>query len=741
MTAVKATTRAVGTPLDRLDGAEKVRGTATYAFEWPVGRAAYLYPLQATIAAGRVTGMDTAVAMAEPGVLAVLGHHNAPRLAQPDDPELAVLQTDEVGFRGQIIGAVVAETLEVARYAAGLIRPEYVQWAHDVALRPDRGDLRKPVKGATFGRGRGELLDTSPADTATGDVETALASAAVRLDATYSTPTNHNNPLEPHTAVAIWTDDGLTLYCSSQGVTLARDLVAGVLGLDPGRVRVISPHVGGGFGSKVFPHSYAVLAAMAAQLIPGRPVKFALTRQQMFDLVGYRTPTIQRVRLGADRGGRLIAIAHDVVQQSAKVKEYAEHTAVCSRVLYAAPNRRSTHRLAALDVPVPTIMRAPGHAQGMFALESAMDEMALACGMDPIEFRIRNEPDRDPESGLPFSSRHLVACLREGARRFGWERRDPTPAARRDRGWLIGTGVAASTYPSVRFPGNSATIRVGPDGRYAVLIAAADMGTGAWTALTQIAADALGISVDEVDLRIGDTTSPGASSAGGSSGTNSWGTAIVEAARRLRAVLASQYGSRTPADAAQRSPRSSVRNQQRSPRSSVRNQEMSVPAEGVEVTADMPANADASRYSMHSFGAQFAEVWVCEDSGELRVPRLLGVFDVGRVINPKTARSQLLGGITQGLSMTLHEHSELDPRFGHVVNHDFAEYHITANADVDSIEAYWLDEEDPYTNPMGAKGLGELGIVGTSAAIANAAYHATGVRIRELPITLDKLLR
>jgi len=448
---------------------------------------------------------------------------------------------------------------------------------------------------------------------------------------------------------------------------------------------------------------------MAAQIVE-RPVKFTLTRQQMFSLVGYRPASIQRIQLGADKDGHLVALAHDVVEQSAKVKEYAEQVAVCSRLMYAAPNRRTTHRLAALDVPVPTIMRAPGEAQGMFALESAMDEMALACGLDPIEFRIRNEPEVHPESGQPFSSRNLVACLRQGARRFEWERRDPTPRARRQRGWLVGTGVAASTYPSPRLPGSWATVRVGPDQRYTVLIAAADIGTGTWTTLTQIAADALGVTVEDVTLQIGDTSFPRASVAGFSSGINSWGASIFEAAGRLRALLESEHSG-------------------------------TLPPKGLEVTAEMPDNPNAKRYSMHSFGAQFADVRVHEDTGEVRVPRLLGVFDAGRIINPKTARSQLIGGMTQGLSMALYEHGVLDPRFGHVVNHDFAEYHIATNADVGSIEADWVDEDDPYVNPMGSKGLGEVGIVGTAAAIANAVHHATGIRVRDLPITLDRLLQ
>jgi xanthine dehydrogenase YagR molybdenum-binding subunit len=708
MTAITAT-RAIGRALDRVDGAVKVKGTATYAFEQPVERPAYLYPLQATIAAGRITDIDAAAATADPDVLAVLTHENAPKLAWTDDPEVAVLYSDEVAFRGQFVGAVVAETSEIARDAAALVRFNYDERAHDVDLRADRDDLHKPVNTAFFGAGGGELQNGMPADTALGDVQAALASAAIGLDETYTTPMIHHNPMEPHTAVAIWTDDGLTLYISSQGVTAAGALVARVLGLEPQRVRVMSPHVGGGFGSKVYPHAYAVLAALAAQTVAGRPVKFALTRQQMFSLVGYRGPTIHRIQLGADSDGHLAAIAHDAVGQTAKTKEFAEQIAVSTRVMYAARTRRTTHRLAALDVPPPTIMRAPGESQGMFALESAMDEMAIECGLDPVEFRIRNEPDVDPESGLPFSVRNLVGCLREGARRFRWEPRDPTPRARRDRGWLVGAGVACSTYPVLQLPGSVATIRARPDGRYAVSIAAADIGTGTWTTLRQIAADALGVDVEDVELQIGDSALPPASSAGFSSGTSCWGASIVAAADQLRARLESDHGG-------------------------------TVPPEGLEVTANMPDNPDAARYAMHSFGAQFAEVRVNETTGEVRVPRLVGVFDVGRIINPKTARSQLIGGMTQGLSTALFEHSVLDPQFGHVANHDFAGYHIAANADVGSIEVHWLEEEDPHANPMGSKGIGEVGCVGTAAAIVNAVHHATGVRVRDLPVTLDKLL-
>jgi xanthine dehydrogenase YagR molybdenum-binding subunit len=694
-TTAPATGAAIGAPLDRIEGPQKVMGTAPYAYEHHVENPLYLYPLHSDVARGRVARIDASDAETLPGVIAVISHQNAPTLADTRNRELSILQSDEIWFRGQYVGAVVAETFEIARHAASLVGISYDEEPHDTAFSPARDDLYIPDR----------LNAGFPTDTEEGDVDGALTSAAVTLDETYSTPLEHNNPMEPHTSVALWEAGDLTLYESTQGAHATRRTMARLFGLDRNRVRVVALHVGGGFGAKGLPHANTVLAVMAAQVVEGRPIKFALTRQQMFSCVGYRTPTVQRIRFGADENGRLTATSHDVVEQTAKIKEFAEQTAYATRMMYASGTRRTTHRLAALDVSVPSWMRAPGEAPGMYALESAMDEMAIKCDLDPVEFRILNEPEDDADLGLPYSSRNLVACLREGAERFGWEGRDPTPRARREGRWLVGTGVASGMYPVFRLPGSKARISFEENGRYLVEIGATDIGTGTWTALTQIAADALEVGVEDIDLRIGDTELPSASVAGGSSGITAWGSTIFGAARAFR----ERHGQN--------------------------------PAAGDTAEAGMPDNPDTENYSMHAFGAYFAEARVDEDTGEVRVPRMTGVFAVGNVINAKTARSQFIGGMTFGLSMALHEESLVDPRFGHVVNHDFAEYHIPTNADVGEMDVAWIDEHDPHVNPMGSKGIGEIGICGSPAAIANAVYHATGIRVRDLPITPDKLLQ
>ncbi|MGW5009591.1 xanthine dehydrogenase family protein molybdopterin-binding subunit [Streptomyces parvulus] len=692
-----ATETVLGAPAERREGREKVTGTARYAAEYDSADRAHAWPVPATVARGRVIAVDAAAALALPGVLAVLTHENAPRLGDPDDPVLAVLQSPRVPHRGWFVALVVAETLEAARAGAAAVRVTYETEGADVTLTASHPEAYVP-DSANGG---------FPAVTEKGDPDGAFASSAARLDVRYTVPPLHNHPMEPHAGTARWEGDRLTVYSSSQGTSAVRAELARLFGLPEDRITVRSEHVGGGFGSKGTPRPEVVLAAMAARET-GRPVTLALPRRYLPAVVGHRAPTLHRLRLGADADGRLTSLTHEVTTYTSRVKEFVEQAAVPARVMYAAPTMRTLHRVAALDVPTPSWMRAPGECPGMYALESAMDELAVEVGVDPVELRIRNEPETEPESGKPFSSRSLVECLRDGAHRFGWERRDPRPRSGEEGPLLIGTGVASATYPVLVGPG-VASARALPGGDFLVRVNATDIGTGARTVLAQIAADALGAPLDAVRVEIADSDIGFGSVAGGSSGTASWGSAVHEACARLSGMLA---GRSEP-----------------------------LPEEGLVAEADTSGKADAeSPYARHAFGAHFAEVAVDTVSGEVRVTRLLGVFAAGRILNARTARSQFIGGMTMGLGMALTEDSTMDPAFGDFTQSDLASYHVPAHADVVAPEAYWVEEADDHLNPMGSKGIGEIGIVGTAAAVGNAVHHATGIRFRELPLTPDRVL-
>ena len=691
----------VGAALKRIDGPLKVTGTAPYAYEHAVDQPVHLYPLTASIARGQVTHIDTLAAEQVPGVLLVMTHTNAPRLWIKTDAELVILQSPTIRFKGQFIGAVVAQTPEAARHAASLVSVTYDVSPHDADFRPNHPQAYAPRQVNSF----------KPADSQRGDVQAGFAQALFTVDQTYTTPTEHHNPLEPHAVIAIWRDGfslsptkkHLTLFDANQGNLFLPFFLGPLLGLLPTQIEIFSPYVGGSFGSKGMPHPHIVLAALAAKLMRGRAVKFALTRQQMFVATGHRPASHQHIRLGADANGQLLAVEHHAVAPTARHKEFAEQTATPVRMLYATPNLRTTHRLVPLDESAGMFMRAPGEFPGMFALEVAMDELAEQIGMDPIALRLRNEPPVDPETGKPFSTRNLVKCLQDGAAEFGWARRHAQPRMQREGEWWVGMGVASATYPNQHLLNTRARIRFA-GGRYQVELQAADVGTGAKTILGQISADALGIPVDQVDVVLGQTGLPFAMIAGGSMGTYTWGSSIMVAAAKFR----KKYGL--------------------------------TPPEGAKLTATGQLPKDFKAHSRHAFGAHFAEVRVSDVTGEVRVTRLLGMYGAGRIINPLTARSQFIGGMTMGLSAALHEESVIDARFGHVVNHDLASYHIACHADVPDIRALWIEEFDPYFGPTGAKGIGEIGIVGVPAAIGNAIYNATGQRLRSLPFTPDKLL-
>ncbi|MFD8967240.1 molybdopterin cofactor-binding domain-containing protein [Streptomyces sp. NPDC059568] len=746
----------IGQPLNRVDGPLKVTGRATYVYEqWEAGPPLYGFILGAAIGKGRITRIDTTRAERLPGVRLVMAHHNAPPQGSRDESTFlefprafTALANPEIHFHGEPVALVVATTFEQARAAAGLIDVTYTvePGRYDFAARLDHAHPPKKMKIGLA------------ADTAVGDFDAGFDAADVTIDQHYTTPYYSAQPMEPHACLVVPQGEDLIVHTSVQIVDMARTSIASTLRMDEQRIHIVSPYVGGGFGSKLRVHYETILAAIAARTLR-RPVKIALTRQQTFPLVGMRPTSYQRVRLGAGRDGRLVAIAHDVIMSTNPDVEYAEQTAVTTRSLYAAPNRATSHRLTALDLPRGEDVRAPGHAPGLLAVEAAMDELAHELSMDPVELRIRNEPELDPERGVPFSDRHLVDCLREGERRFGWKRRPMKPATLREGRWLVGYGVASAIRPHPQWA-TRVRVRLEADGTAVVRSDMTDVGTGTYTMLTQVAADGLGLPPDRVRVELGRSEFPVSGGSGASWGAGNSSTAVHRACAALREkLLAAACGdARSPLYG--RDPATAVLAD-----GSVRvdgggggRGGVSVPlgeivgrirpegggeGEGMEAdgeTYPMAEEPNYAAYSINTYGAHFAEVGVDADTAEIRLRRMLGVFSAGRILNAKTARSQLLGGMIWGLGMALEEAVAVDVRSGALVNRDLAQYMVPVHADIPEIDAVILEGFDDKANPLGAKGVGELGICGAGAAVANAVFNATGVRVRDFPITLENLL-
>jgi xanthine dehydrogenase YagR molybdenum-binding subunit len=713
--------RVIGKPTDRIDGALKTTGAAPYAYERhdAASNPAYGYVVGSAIAKGRIASINLSRANAAPGVLAIVTAENAGRLGKGAFNTAKLLGGPDIEHYHQAIAVVVAETFEQARAAAGLVHVDYVRATGAFDLAAARDSAVKPAPG--FG---------GPSDTAVGDFAAAFTAAPVQLDATYTTPNHAHAMMEPHASIAAWQDDKLTVWTSNQMIDWGKGDLAKTLGIPKENVRLISPFIGGGFGGKLFVRSDAVLAALGARA-SGRPVKVTLPRPLMFNNTTHRPATIQRVRIGAGRDGRIAAIGHE--SWSGDLPGGGPETAVSqTRLLYAGPNRMTAMRLAVLDLPEGNAMRAPGEAPGLMALEIAIDEIAEKLGLDPVEFRILNDTQVDPENPQrPFSKRQLVACLRTGADRFGWGDRDAQPGRRREGQWLIGMGVAAAFRNNIVM---KSAARVRLDGRGIVTVETdmTDIGTGTYTIIAQTAAEMMGVPLDHVVVRLGDSSFPVSAGSGGQWGANSSTAGVYAACVKLREAVAQKLGVNS-GDAFFADGQIHVGN--RSVPLAEAAGESGIVAEDAMEYGDLD-----KRYQQSTFGAHFVEVGVDAATGEIRVRRMLAVCAAGRILNPKSARSQVIGAMTMGAGAALMEELAVDKRLGFFVNHDLAGYEVPVHADIPHQEVIFLDETDPISSPMKAKGVGELGICGVGAAIANAVYNATGVRVRDYPITLDKLL-
>ena len=735
-----------GAPINRVDAWAKVSGAARYSAEHPVDDVAHAVLVTSTIPSGRVLSIDDSAAREVPGVLLVMTPANALRLPPdmkdgklqpPIGRRLTLLQEDDVYYNNQPIAVVVADTFEHAREAGARLRIEYERKPAVLDFEQAKQSVHPPDK-----------VLAEETDTKRGDLQAGLLSGSARIAVTYTTPVEHHNPLETHATIAAWDGDRLTLYDSTQYMKGVQRIVASIFDIPPDNVTSICPYVGGGFGSKGSAWSHVVLAAMAAKQV-GRPVKLSLDRNQMFGPVGCRPNTEQRMRMAALPDGRMTASSHDTIAYTSMIEDWIEPCGLVTRMMYASPNQETSHRLARMHLGTPTFMRAPGEATGSYAQDSAIDELAYELHMDPLELRLKNYTERDPGKDLPFSSKSLRQCYEIGAERFGWRDRNPQPRSMRQGNKLVGWGMATASYPTNRMPAScSATLM--PDGTALFRSGTQDLGTGTYTVMSQVAADALGVPVDRVRFELGNSQMPEAPVSGGSMTVASVAPAVQAAGKALRLKLLgiAAADERSPlfgatadevgvdatsdggelyllADPARREAMHAIAARHGGP---------------VEATAKAEPGDEKQKYSMHAFGAVFVEVTVDEDLGEIRVPRVVGVYGVGKLMNEKTGYSQLMGGIVWGISLALFEETMIDKREGRAVNGNFAEYHVPTNADIRAIDVQIVDEDDPHVNPLGAKGIGEIGITGVGAAVANAVFHATGKRVRDLPITLDKLL-
>jgi xanthine dehydrogenase YagR molybdenum-binding subunit len=734
---------AVGQPILRVDGRLKVTGGARYTADIRPEALAHAAIVYGTIANGRTVSIDTVAAENAPGVLVVLTHRNMPRMKtlpwshlRPQGQTYLPLQDDQVHYAGQPIALVVAATLDEATYAGTLIKVDYE--AHPPAvfdLRAANEDAIQPP----------QLM--WPLSSSIGNADKAIAKAEVKIEQTYTLPNRHHNPMEPHVTLAVWGDGGvLTLYDSTQMVVGTRKVVSLALDVPEEKINVVCEFLGGGFGGKAWSWPHTLLAAIAAKVV-NRPVRLQLSRAQMYSMVGHQAATVQTVALGARPDGKLAGIRHDSINPTSVFDDYVEYAAMVSRHLWSASGGIATsHKVVHVNRNTPVTLRAPMEAQGHFALECAMDELAYATGVDPVELRLRNDTDIDPYSGRPFSTRALRECLTQGAARFGWDGRPPKPRSMRDSGYLIGQGVAGAIYTHWRWPGK-ARVTLNRDGSALVEAAAHDIGTGAYTVMTQVAAEALGVTTDKVSVRLGDTRLPESHPAIGSATTANATAAVMFAAQTARDKVIELAISGRDAPFA-RASKNDV---------TVADGRLALPGTNLNVTyAEVLARNGLPRLvgdgnydpveevngpkAIFSFSAVFAEVRVDPDFGVVRVNRIVGVYDAGRIINPKTARSQAIGGMIWGTGQALLEQSDIDPTSGQFINRNYSGYLVPTNADIPEVDVLFVGEFDEEASPLGAKGLGELSAVSVAPAIANAVFHATGKRVRDLPITMEKLL-